>query len=328
MIAPAEGARAAQAVLATAAFARAHGVALPADLLLDLERVQAMAAARGWQVAAKFDPDQPRVPAGNERGGQWTDDAAAGGAEARQALRPAKPARPTKIVYREKGKGDCRWAMDGLGIDEGELRQMFELDGYVAKLEVYTGDQLYSNPRAHKPAFIVRAEWFDTSGAPVGTAERLIMDEGQHQICYNEEMIFEPQFQDHDLAHKLYERQIEVMAKETEIDAIRLFADISIGRYAWAKKGFQYYRPEEVGVYNRQFRRYLTRLGVEAGSLPDLPDFTSPQEFANFKLPGVKVSHRDIANDEVKSGEYEVGKAFMLDQFGHGDWSGVLWLKK
>jgi len=104
-----------------------------------------------------------------------------------------------------------------------------------------------------------------------------------------------------------------------------MFADISIGRYAWAKKGFQYFRPNEAEGYNANLRSWLGRLGIET---PDLPTFTTPQQFANFKLPGVKVSHRDIRNDEVKSGEYEVGKAFMLDGIGHGDWSGVLWLKK
>jgi len=275
--------------------------------------------------AKAYDPDQPRDPKGTPTGGQWTDAPTAGSAEARQPIPPAKPARPTKVVYQEKGKGDCRWAMEALGIDEGELRQMFELDGYGARLEVYTGDELYSNPRRHKPAFIVRAEWYDTRGKFVGRAERLIMDEGEHQICYNEEMKFEPEFQGRDLAHQLYERQIEVMAKDTEVDAIRMFADISIGRYAWAKRGFQYFRPDEAEGYNFNLRRWLTRQGIE---VPDLPTFTTPQEFANFKVPGVKVSHRDIRNDDVRSGEYEVGKAFMLDGIGHGDWSGVLWLKK
>ena len=53
MTAPAGGASMAQAVLETAAFARAHGVVLPADLQAGLAQVQALAAARGWQVAAK-----------------------------------------------------------------------------------------------------------------------------------------------------------------------------------------------------------------------------------------------------------------------------------
>jgi hypothetical protein len=324
MITHADGARMAQAVLGTAAFARAHGVALPADLLLDLERVQAMAAARGWQVEKGYNPSQPRDPKGSPTGGQWTDEAASDGKKAPRRA-DASAFRP-QVFYDEKTRGDGRWAMEALGVDEDELRQMFGLEGYRTLITVDTTAS-YSNPRAHKPAFEAVVEWWtdEDDSRKVGYARRLVMDEGEYQICYNEEMEFEPEFQDHDLAHELYERQIEVLARDTEVDAIRMFADISIGRYAWARKGFQYFRPNEAEGHNVKLRSWLGRLGIEA---PDLPTFTTPQQFADFRVPGVKVSHRDIRNDEVKSGEYEVGKAFMLDGIGHGDWSGVLWLKK
>lgn len=288
--------------------------------LLDAEMAAEAAVAKG------YDPDQPRVPAGNPEGGQWTDDAAPAGGNGGTGKPAPVDTQRAAVTYQEKNKGDCRWAMDALGVSEDEIKQMFALPGYEARIEVMTG-QSFSNPRNHPPAFDVGVQWFDGE-TPVGEALRVFRDEGDVQICYNEEFNLKPEFQDHDLARSLYERQIEVLAHDTEVDKVRLFANVTAGRYAWAKLGFQYNTPGQQEHVNSRFRRWSRQHGIDLDESGGWPTFKTPQDVATFRLPGVKIKHTDIRCNGVKPGDYDIGKAFMLDDQGHGAWSAVLWLRK
>jgi len=48
------------------------------SVLSDLRRLRVAVAATG--IVAKYDPNQPRVPAGDPDGGQWTSDGSFNGA--------------------------------------------------------------------------------------------------------------------------------------------------------------------------------------------------------------------------------------------------------
>jgi hypothetical protein len=62
------------------------------------------AAVYGWTDKANFNPNQPRVPAGNPDGGQWTDGG--GGGSGPQTAEDAPPDVPLRITIRPSGIGD------------------------------------------------------------------------------------------------------------------------------------------------------------------------------------------------------------------------------
>jgi hypothetical protein len=56
--------------------------------------------------------------------------------------------------------------------------------------------------------------------------------------------------------------------------------------------------------------------------------FTHPYQWAQYKLPGVSIPHIQIDNADINPGNYNIGKAFMLDKDGHGDWHAVIDFEK
>jgi len=115
-------------------------------------------------------------------------------------------------------------------------------------------------------------------------------------------------------------------AKEKGLDAITLEANITIGRYAWAKKGFDYSDPGEPGNTTiPNFKNWCKRRGI---TLPKNLNIRSANDMANFRIPGVKIKGSHIKNEAVPADlEMDIGKAFMLDREGHGSWYGILRLK-
>jgi hypothetical protein len=53
-------------------------IAVPKTLEARLEIAKAIRALVARDIVQKFDPDQPRVPAGNSDGGQWTSEGESG----------------------------------------------------------------------------------------------------------------------------------------------------------------------------------------------------------------------------------------------------------
>ena len=115
-------------------------------------------------------------------------------------------------------------------------------------------------------------------------------------------------------------------AKEKGLDAITLEANITIGRYAWAKKGFDYSdpgEPDKTTIPN--FKNWCKRRGI---TLPENLNIRSANDMANFRIPGVKIKGSHIKNEAVPADlEMDIGRAFMLDRNGHGSWHGILRLK-
>lgn len=114
-------------------------------------------------------------------------------------------------------------------------------------------------------------------------------------------------------------------AKEKGLESISLEANISIGRYAWAKKGFDYRDPDTLQTALTTLGYWCKRKGI---TLPETLNIRSANDMANFRIPGVKIKASQIKNEAVPVDlEMDVGKAFMLDRAGHGSWYGILRLK-
>lgn len=169
----------------------------------------------------------------------------------------------------------------------------------------------------------VSVMWFDQDGKILGRAAR----EFPHHTgqCKNHSLILNTELQDRGIAASLYARQRERL-KEWGYDTILLEADISIGRYAWAKEGFEYADPASAGYARTGLKHWLGRNGMRdlAKKHADrISKLNSPRDFATFSIPDVMILGKQIENIAVKPNyEMIVGKAFMLDRGGHGSWHG------
>lgn len=263
-------------------------------------------------VEKRYDPDQPRDPKGTDTGGQWT---AAGGTAQATGER-------VEVQYDEFVEGDAKRAMDAFGISEAEVRAMLDLPGYRGQIIISTSKDVSLDM-----AFTAQVTWTDDAGDQIGECSRYFSVNDGDMSCYNDNLVFTADFQDHGLARSLYTRQIEILTNGTNVKKVRMIADVSIGRYAWAKMGFQYKVPQLAREASQQFKSWAAEKNIDLSSV-GWPEFKTSQDVANYKVPGVRLPSTRLSNPDIKPGDYEVGKAFMLDKDGHGSWSAVLWLKK
>lgn len=115
-------------------------------------------------------------------------------------------------------------------------------------------------------------------------------------------------------------------AKANGIETVSLLADITIGRYSWAKYGFGY--DPEYGDYAREvterFPEWAERYGIEKPKA-GWPTFQTPQDVISYNIPRVRLTGAQIDNRDIASEDrMKVGKAYMLDYYGHGDWEGIV----
>lgn len=147
--------------------------------------------------------------------------------------------------------------------------------------------------------------------------------------CHNHSLKLEKGWQDRDLAASLYAKQKKLLT-EWSYDEIHLEANVTIGRYAWAKEGFKYSDPGRSASSRASLKMWLTQRGM--GDLTrqyanEIKHLVDPYDFATFDIPGVTVKGGQIKNIAVDPDyEMHIGKAFMLDQdyhtHNHGSWHG------
>lgn len=99
-------------------------------------------------------------------------------------------------------------------------------------------------------------------------------------------------------------------ARQSGMKEVSLFADIKVGRYAWAKLGFDYADKNSLDFERRWLGEFCKKRKVPY----DPKKINSAKDIAEFKSEGKKINGMDI------------GKAFMLslNAEGHGSWDGVL----
>lgn len=140
---------------------------------------------------------------------------------------------------------------------------------------------------------------------------------------------FDEGFRDKNFGSEYYRKQI-AFYKTKGYDEVHVFANVDVGTYAWAKLEFEYADAGYDAVYeiNVKFWMWMKLMGIKKPK-DGWSYFRTPSEFANYRLPDVNI-HADRLEHlgDVRPGEYEVGKAFMLDRKGHGHWNGILKLRK
>ena len=126
------------------------------------------------------------------------------------------------------------------------------------------------------------------------------------------------------VASALYDNEI-AWGRSHGYKQIQLFADVTIGRYAWARKGFDYANPQDARDATQFFPVWAQARGI-AEPPGGWPVFKHAKDVADYDIPGVRVPKGAIRNDDVKDEAMHVGKAYMLDRNddGHGSWHGVL----
>lgn len=177
----------------------------------------------------------------------------------------------------------------------------------------------------------IHGDWFDSTGLRIGEFDRRFTSDSK--TAEFESMSFVSDYLGKGLGTKAAHQWYQKLA-DKGYETVKLNADATIGRYAWAKEGAQYddggdgYMAEQM---TKKFRRWLETREIPGLAYDDTPTFSNPQDVANYKHPsGYKVRGDRITNERVPANlEMDLGKAFMLDQdaSGHGDWNAIINLK-
>lgn len=129
------------------------------------------------------------------------------------------------------------------------------------------------------------------------------------------------------------------LAKKLKLKHIEMFADITIGKYAWAKMGFDFADKDDFKEAKKGFKKYtrdllkkkgLTLSTEQNNALIDkFRAIKTAKDLADFKVPGLEATASELTeliqfdNQDVPGHiRLDVGKAFMLDEYGCGGWQG------
>jgi hypothetical protein len=210
-------------------------------------------------------------------------------------------------------------ALTKLNMSENKLRQMFWLPG-AAKTEIVT--DVYEDNNVMS----VTANWMDADGRSLGNTKRRFSLNADGTLSVRNRWL-EIEQQNTGAGAILYGNQIRTL-KDAGYSRIELGANSTIGRYAWARKGFDYVADDKERMTkraSRKFREWADERNVLVGAWPE---FKSAKEVADFDI-GTKLRGIDIDNPDVPdNATLHVGKAFMLDKIGHGEWQGELLLSE
>lgn len=177
-------------------------------------------------------------------------------------------------------------------------------------------------------SLVVSAIYQTKDGEDLGNSTRSFRQQADGVWVHHDYLSLKPKLHGKGIAENLYARQMETY-KEKGYTGVDIYANITVGKYAWAKAGFDYTSPGATTHYSAKFRTWAEDKGIPepAGGWPA---FTSARDVASYKHPARKINSSDVAFDsDIKPGDYDLGKAFMLDEgyWGHGSWEGYLRLK-
>jgi len=166
---------------------------------------------------------------------------------------------------------------------------------------------------------------YERDGEYLGSAERKVTRLPNDNLkVYNGNLELEDKGTG--LGGQLYRRQITTLAADSRYERIELVAGGSVGKYAWARQGFEFSDPERLGTAVTLFGEWLGRRGH---TTPDLGSIASAASLASFSIPGVTFYGKDITNKAVpRDLAMDAGKAFMLDAAGCGAWEGYFDLQR
>lgn len=170
--------------------------------------------------------------------------------------------------------------------------------------------------------------WFDPkTDNRVGEMTRELRRNANGQVMsvHNDLLSLEKGYQDFKFADHLYENQFQVW-RELGVESVDLLADISIGKYAWAKRGFDFKHQYDLDTANNSFHLFLEDMGINSAGL-DLPEFKSAYDIAVFDIPGLTIDSSKLRNRDARPGEYRLGAAYLLARQGLGSWEGIFYFR-
>jgi hypothetical protein len=180
-----------------------------------------------------------------------------------------------------------------------DSKMTMQIDGTVATLEVN-----YFDPNTHKR---------------IGNCIRTFNTNPSGKWVMNDNLEFKSGYMNTGAARSLYKRELR-MLQQAGYDHVSVHADISIGKYAWAKQGFDFKSSSAAADASKQIVQWAQMHGITIKQ----PNFKTARDVATFKVPKVKLTGADILNGDVPNGmKLDLGKAFMLDNKGLGDWNGI-----
>jgi hypothetical protein len=166
-------------------------------------------------------------------------------------------------------------------------------------------------------------QWVNEDGRGIGLVERYL--EADHTTARLDELSFESMFIGRGFGKRAAEQWYHMLA-DAGYTTAKLEADMTIGRYAWAKEGAQYEDTSMPRWATDEFRKWAGRHNIFLKS-DEWPRFTNPQDVASYAHPYYSLSGLDIENEDVPYGmDLPLGKAFMLDKgrYGHGSWNAII----
>lgn len=222
----------------------------------------------------------------------------------------------------DTSEADLEPLMASYGVTRDQVAYMLAADGLDTYIRIES--------RHEGKNLMIYAKYLDDKGEIAGSCLRFFSQGPNGIEVDHAKFEFEEALQGRDIGRNLYARQIETY-KALGVDRIVTDADVSIGKYAWAKMGFDYLAPNETKLRrkNAQFEYWAGKQGIPTPP-GGWPTFSHPYEFATYRHPdGVKISSKKLGSwmGSLKPGDYDIGKAFMLDDAGHGSWEGVYRLK-
>jgi len=207
-------------------------------------------------------------------------------------------------------------------VSKEQVEEAFVIPGLEAELAVSTSDPGRMD---------LWVTWY-REGVQVGKGERglYLTPEGKKEVWEGQSLDFVPEFQNKGFVTSFYDKQV-ALAREIGYPRMEVYAVGTIGRYAWAKKGYEYVDKGKAQWATQVFKTWLIEHDID---LPkeSWPVFTSVHDVATFKYKGLKFvprEHSGFSNRDVPLDmELDLGKAFMLDMgiMGHGPWEGEMLL--
>ena len=294
-------------------------------------------AKKGGPGSGHFDhPGRPGEVGGSKPTGRAPEKPLKGPAKPKAPPSPEEESGGDRVLIAVQGaSGKVIWSntkpdeaakierlLSSFNVDLDDLEHMFALPGMETEIGIV---------RAGPNQTEVSIWWTDPeSGNDVGRADRVLLRDEDGLYCSNTILEFNEGFMDRRFGTSLYERQIHRLRK-LGYGRITLTADIDVGRYTWAKMGFDYdtrYEPMHkiLGRTGAGFEYWAKEHSVPVPS-EGWPEFTNAQDVATYEHSGGYMLNRtEIQGPNIKGGNYHLGKAFMMDKGkgGHGSWSAVL----
>lgn len=177
-----------------------------------------------------------------------------------------------------------------------------------------------------KSGFHISMQLADRNGEYAGEVRRMVnqTEDGVLEV-HNSLLQLEEAHHDKGYGSILYknsEKLWNTLAKGSEVH-INLVANISVGTYAWAKKGFDFDGTSELEKAHQELSDFIEGHGLDKkkiesiNGLNSLSDLSTAEQFANLKYD----RGFDLSGYTDLKGEAHLGKAFML--LGKTPWKGV-----